>query len=478
MKKHLFSILPLKSIRRITKNTSYHDNDYPAFFTHEIRNLLNTVSGISSLLADSPLTPHQQSLLAEIISSTDSATELLNGFLQYSKTGTYSDKKSVFSLNSFLASVNTTYNLLASNKGISYDYNISIPDDLHIYFYKTGLFHILGNLLNNSLKYTDSGSVCLEVSLIGETSENVQVAFTVRDTGCGIPQDKISGIFNKYVRVSDDASSSGCGLGLYICSRLVSKYNGVLNVSSTSSGSCFSFVLNFEKSTLGIHDADIKGRRFLIVDDDYLNYEIISGFLKEYGCICDYAETAEDALTRCKSLPDDYYSLIFTDICMPGADGIRMARILKDGLHTSAPVVAVTGTECTSPHIDGCILKPFCKEEIIGTVEKAVKGNLNMSKAKAIERLGNREDLYDKYYSRFCENYAESAEDIRSMLSDNRYEDAYRLAHSIKGLSGTLGLTEVYNSASNLSESLCDKESASELCINELEASLKKLLLI
>lgn len=91
-------------------------------------------------------------------------------------------------------------------------------------------------------------------------------------------------------------------------------------------------------------------------------------------------------------------------------------------------------------------------------------------------RLGDRQELYDKYYNRFIKNYTDSGQELRRLLSENNYDAAYRVAHSIKGLSGTLGLADVYGSAARLADSLHDKEFASETDIKGLEESLNKLL--
>ncbi len=161
---------------------------------------------------------------------------------------------------------------------------------------------------------------------------------------------------------------------------------------------------------------------------------------------------------------------------MPGISGPETAEVLKSDVYVSAPVVAVSGSECSSPYIDACILKPVDRTEILDIAGKAAAGSLGVSKANAVARLGNRQELYDKYYNRFINNYMDSAHELRRLLSENNYDAAYRVAHSIKGLSGTLGLAGVYGSAARLAASLHDKEFADEPDLRELEESLNKLL--
>lgn len=482
MKKELLSILSSKSNDCITesefpdkieKNSNTH---YEAFYAHEIRNSLNIISGMTALLAKTDLTEYQRDLIDRISSSSAMVTDLLNTFLEYSKTESYESENTEFSMKAFLKTLSDTYRFLAEKKNLKYIQKFSIPDNLYVYSNRFQLFHILNNLLGNALKYTENGYIELSAYTLSETSSTVTVTFSVKDSGTGIPTDILENIFRKYARAPRDSEVEGHGLGLYICKTLAEQLGSTLSVSSDSSGSCFSFTLDFEKASPAVPSINMANRRVLIIDDDYLNYEMISDCLISCHAICDYARTGEEAVSRCRNLPCDYYSIIFTDICMPGIDGLRTAEILKSELHISTPVVVISGRVCSDSYIDACLLKPLNREEIIEIAGRAISGSLIISKSKAMARLDNRQDLYDKYYNRFIENYKDSAEELRRLLSESNYDDAYRIAHSIKGLSGTLGLTDVYNNSSRLSASLSNRDAASELHLNDLEISLNKLL--
>ena len=482
MKKELLSILSSKS-NDCTIKTKFTDKfeensniRYEAFYAHEIRNSLNIISGMTALLAKTELTEYQRDLIDRISSSSTVVTDLLNSFLEYSSTEGCEAENTEFSMKAFLKTLSDTYSFLAEKKNLKYMQKLSIPDNLYVYSSRFQLFHILNNLLGNALKYTEKGHIELDVCTTSETSDEVTITFSVKDTGAGISKEILKDVFKKDKKGQQNPGPDGHGLGLYICKALTEELGGTLNAASDDSGSCFSFTLTFEKASPPASLIDMENHRVLIIDDDYLNYEMISDCLIGCQAVCDYARTGEEAIAHCQSLPCDYYSIIFTDVCMPGIGGLQTAEVLKSRFHISSPVVAISGRMCSSPYIDACILKPLNRGEIIDIAGRAVSGSLVISKAKAMARLDNRQDLYDKYYNRFIENYTGSVEELRKLLSEKNFDDAYRIAHSIKGLSGTLGLTDVYNNSSRLSASLYNKEAASELYLNDLETALNKLL--
>lgn len=140
-----------------------------------------------------------------------------------------------------------------------------------------------------------------------------------------------------------------------------------------------------------------------------------------------------------------------------------------------------------SSDTENCIIKSNITDKFAKTsslqnasspeAENTISGSIqDISKEQALKRLGNRQDLYDKYYKRFIDGYADASYRIRQLLASGSYEEAYRLAHSIKGLAGTLGLAEVYISSSRLCSALKVDQTSGGQYLNELEVSLNRLL--
>ncbi len=482
MKKELLPILSSNHENCTTKSKftdKFEENSnvrYEEFLVHEIRNTLNDISGMVSFLAKTELTAYQRSLLDRIAASSSAASELLSGFLAYSRTGNFEVRNVEFSISSIFDTLNDSYRLPAEKKNLKYLQSLTVSDNLYVRSGRFQLFHILNHLLGNALKYTKEGDIELGADTVSETSDAVTVRFFVKDSGPGIPEEVMKNVFGSDRQTAAKPGAGGHGFGLYICKALAGELGGRLSATSDENGSCFCFTLTFEKAYPPALPATLENCRILVIDDDYLNCEIIADCLAPCGAVCDNAQSGEEAIAMCRHLPCDYYSVIFTDVCMPGISGLRVAEVLKSDLCISAPVVAVSGSECSSPYIDACIIKPLDRAEIVDAAGKAAGGSFAVSKADAMARLGNRQDLYDKYYNRFIKNYTDSAHELRRLLSENKYDDAYRVAHSIKGLSGTLGLAEVYGRAARIAASLHDKEFASETDIKGLEESLNKLL--
>ena len=482
MKKELLPILSSNHENCTTKSKftdKFEENSnmrYEEFLAHEIRNTLNDISGMTSFLAKTKLTAYQRSLLDRITVSASMASELLSVFLAYSRTGNFEVRNVEFSISSIFDTLNDSYRLPAEKKNLKYLQSLSVPDNLYVRSGRFQLFHILSNLLGNALKYTEEGYIEPGADIVSETSDTVTVRFFVKDSGMGIPEEVMKNVFGSDRPIPAKSGTGGHGFGLYICRALVEELGGTLKAESDESGSCFCFALTFEKASPPVLPAALEKCRVLVIDDDCLNCEIISDCLAPCGAVCDNARTGEEAIEMCRHLPCDYYSVIFTDVCMPGISGLETAEVLKSDVYVSAPVVAVSGSECSSPYIDACVLKPVDRAEILDIAGKAATGSLGVSKANAVARLGDRQELYDKYYNRFIKNYTDSGQELRRLLSENNYDAAYRVAHSIKGLSGTLGLADVYGSAARLADSLHDKEFASETDIKGLEESLNKLL--
>lgn len=218
------------------------------------------------------------------------------------------------------------------------------------------------------------------------------------------------------------------------------------------------------------------GSHVLIISEDSALRKIISESLSDFNVICEYTNNGEQAILQCNNLPVDYYSAIFIGDLTTDSDGIHTAEILKGRLHISAPIIAVSSNQCNDPYIDAYISPVPDTASVIDIFSRAINGSLAISKEKAMARLGNRQDLYDKYYKRFIAGYADASCRIRQLLASGSYEEAYRLAHSIKGLAGTLGLAEVYISSSRLCSALKVDQTSGGQYLNELEVSINRLL--
>ena len=257
------------------------------------------------------------------------------------------------------------------------------------------LQQVLLNLMGNAIKFTHKGRVVVSADLISETDESVLVGFAVKDTGIGIPEDKISTVFDKFAQA--DASTTrrygGSGLGLTISAQLVELMHGELRATSQPGlGSVFAFELEFKRHTprksIDVTDAPSDDRstgtpsraKILIVEDSEINQVIASKQLEALGCRVEIAADGAEALIALQSADD--FDLILMDCQMPNMDGMEATRQIRRRETQGGrriPIVAMTANaltgdrdRCLAAGMDDYFTKPLEKATIAAIVDKYV----------------------------------------------------------------------------------------------------------
>ncbi|GEO11174.1 hybrid sensor histidine kinase/response regulator [Segetibacter aerophilus] len=324
--------------REEAENANKAKDVFLATMSHEIRTPMNGVIGMSTLLSNTTLTLEQQDYAETIKTCGDALLTVINDILDFSKieSGNLELDEQDFDIKDCIEGVLDVFAARAGVLNLDLVYQIDANVPSKIIGDSVRLRQILINLVGNAIKFTSHGEIVIGVKVNKQQNENIELVFDVRDTGIGIPKDKIHRLFKAFSQVDSSTTRryGGTGLGLAISEKLVKLMGGDIKVMSEPGvGTTFSFSIQSKIGVSGLTTyvhlsmANMANKQILVVDDNLTNRNIMENQLKQWNFIPVLAESGQEALDilgRNKSI-----DLVISDMQMPEMDGVELAEIIR-----------------------------------------------------------------------------------------------------------------------------------------------------
>ncbi len=454
----------LKNAESAALKSKNAKEEFLANMSHELRTPLNALIGFGNLLSETNLDEKQKEYLKIIQSGSNNLLNIVNDVLDLSKieAGKLEFKKEPFNLEALFKNLELLFSDAISQKSLYYQWYIdhNIPKVLK--GDADRLQQVLINLISNGIKFTNTGGLKINTALVwSENSTNeVKIGITVKDTGVGIPSEKIQSVFERFEQLENVTTRQhgGTGLGLTIVKNLVEKMGGSMSVySEEGKGSEFSFTCIFEKCSEKEVEKDdyvvaeapeLHSYSILIVEDNKANQLFLKYLLEKYKPAVFFAD---DGLQAIELLKNNKYDLILMDIQMPKLDGFDTLSKIKKDFKAVPPVIAMTAyvseqdiKKCREAGFDDYIAKPIDEsaliEKILSFLPSVYNNSNNNDSLTYLKTLVGDDDVVIKeILTEMKTQWKLDVQDLWAAVEAGNQEGAKRVLHRIKSTFSPLG---------------------------------------
>ncbi|MEL1252255.1 ATP-binding protein [Flavobacterium sp. DGU38] len=444
--------IELNAQKKIAERAVLAKDSFLANMSHEIRTPLNAVIGFTELLTQTELNNTQRDYIESVQTAGENLILIINDILDLSKieSGNLTIDSEPFNLKKTLKHV---YNLLKVKVHKNVEYNLYVDPEMPdmVIGDQGRLNQILVNLTGNALKFTEEGEVTISVKIVGETNGFYTLKFSVKDTGIGIPEDKLKNIFERFTQAEESTTRKfgGTGLGLNIVKQLIELQKGEIQVKSRMGrGSEFFFTLTYKKAenieieSKPLSKNDLGKLKILLCEDNPLNQKLAKSVITNFGFELDIAENGEEGITF---LSQNQYDLILMDLQMPVKDGYQTTEYIRNEMKLAIPIIAMTAhslvgeqERCYKAGMNAYVPKPFKQSVLLKAIKMVMNKDFVHEYKRKIdfsfldEMGGDDPEFRKEMVSLFVEKIPAQAAQLDEAFKKNDYDTVRRLAHHMK----------------------------------------------